>query len=72
MTKKEEKEIDKAIEEKLKEAYGYSDAQLLAEFEEAEKQLRENPELLEEMKAKEGGFEKILERLKQIEENNKK
>ena len=52
---------DQEIAELLKEIYGYSDWQLLAEFEAAERQLQEFPELLEELKPPQGEFEKIIE-----------
>lgn len=52
--------IDNSIDEKLKTAFGYSDEQLLAEFEAAEAQWKASPELQEELKAPEGEFDKIL------------
>lgn len=51
---------DNSIDEKLKTAFGYSDEQLLAEFEAAEAQWKASPELQEELKAPEGELEKIL------------
>ncbi|MBT9776144.1 DUF4367 domain-containing protein [Clostridium sp. MCC353] len=51
---------DNSIDEKLKTAFGYSDEQLLAEFEAAEAQWKASPELQEELKAPEGEFDKIL------------
>lgn len=59
-------DIDNSIDEKLKEAYGYSDEQLLAEFEAAERQLQESPELLDELKPPDGEFEKIVARIDEI------
>ena len=55
---------DREIQELLQEAYGYSDEQLLAEFEAAEKQLQETPALLDELKPPHGEFEKIMKELK--------
>ena len=49
------------MNEKLKAALGFSEDQLLAEFNAAEKQWKASPELQEELKAPEGEFEKILE-----------
>lgn len=48
------------LNNKLKAAFGFSDEQLLAEFESAEAQWKASPELQNELKAPEGEFEKIL------------
>lgn len=58
-------QLDNSIDEQLKSAFGYSDEQLLAEFEAAEKELKEHPELLEELKAPADEFEKILDCVKE-------
>lgn len=49
------------MNEELKAALGFSEDQLLAEFNAAEEQWKASPELQEELKAPEGEFEKILE-----------
>ena len=51
----------KGMNEKLKVALGFSEDQLLAEFNAAEEQWKASPELQEELKAPEGEFEKILD-----------
>ena len=60
-------QLDNSIDEQLKSAFGYSDEQLLAEFEAAEKELKEHPELLKELKAPVDEFEKILDCVKEYE-----
>lgn len=54
------KKTDEEIVQMLRSAYGYSDEQLLAEFEAAERQLKEHPEQMAGLKAPEGEFEKIM------------
>lgn len=49
------------MNERLKVAFGYSDEQLLAEFEAAEDEWMRSPVLQEELKAPDGEFERILE-----------
>lgn len=49
------------VNEKVKAAFGYSDEQLLAEFEAAEDEWMRSPELQEELKAPDEEFERILE-----------
>ena len=66
-----EDDIDRAINEKLMEVYGYSEKQLLAEFEAAEQMLNNHPELQEELAPPEGEFEKIMELLEK-DHNEKK
>lgn len=60
-------QADEKMIKKLREAFGCSDEQLLAEFEEAEQQLKNNPELKAEMAAKECGFQKLLDRIVEVQ-----
>ncbi len=64
--------IEKEVQAKLLEAYGYSDEQLLAEFEAAEKELEKHPELLEEFAPSKIEFEKIIEMVEQKRKENEK
>lgn len=55
---------DEEIKNKVQEAFGYSQKQLLKEWEAAEQILQDNPELRNELKPPKDEFEKIMRRLR--------
>ena len=58
------------IKYKLQKAFGWAEDQLLDEWNAAERILKDNPDLREELKAPDDEFEKILKRIEKELKND--